>query len=277
MKMPLKFLRVMLLLLGLAVIATACVPFVGNGPDEETPTPEVIPTVIRPTQATSETPAASPVPTLVPLPTRAPQAATAPPSCTPRTDWPEYTVQSGDTLYSIAQRSDSTQAIIQAANCLADPNKIFEGQSLRVPKQPAPRESAATPGPTATSQPGFFQATVTPGAPAGTGSVEFMFIPVRDSDTDSTVKESDGVFRALKDPASLTVLATNAIKIELVRVDGKILDTAQARSGVSQAGGTFALRKIDRFEGQQNLIFTVKATASNGDIVESQAIRIYWP
>ncbi|MDE2817517.1 MAG: hypothetical protein OXK81_12575, partial [Chloroflexota bacterium] len=82
MRTSLTSLRIMLLLLGLAVTATACVPFVGNGPDEETPTPEVIPTIVRPTQETSVTPATSPVPTLVPLPTRAPQATSAPPACT---------------------------------------------------------------------------------------------------------------------------------------------------------------------------------------------------
>ena len=169
MKTILKSFRVILLLLGLTVIVTACVPFVGNGPDEETPTPDVIPTVIRPTQATTESPAASPVPTLVPLPTRAPQAAHRLPSCTPRTDWPEYTVQSGDTLYSIAQRSDSTQVILQAANCLSDPNKIFEGQSLRVPKEPAPRSSTPTAAPAATQPPFFPSPTSATGVPDATG------------------------------------------------------------------------------------------------------------
>ena len=267
MKMPLKFLRVMLLLLGLAVIATACVPFVGNGPDEETPTPEFIPTVIRPTQATSEAPAASPVPTLVPLPTRAQQAATAPPSCTPRTDWPTYTVQSGDTLYSIAQRSDSTQAIVQAANCLADPNKIFEGQTLRVPQELAPSSSTPTAAPAAT-QPPFF-----PSPTAANGGVTFTFIAAEGT----AAEDSQGSYRAAQDPVRLAISVTNASKIDIVRADGRILDSAQAASGVANVGGTFTLRKIDILEGSSNLIITVRALTPSGATVESAPIRIYWP
>ena len=266
MKTILKSFRVILLLLGLTVIVTACVPFVGNGPDEETPTPDVIPTVIpinRPTPPVST----SPVPTLVPLPTRAPQAATAPPSCTPRTDWPEYTVQSGDTLYSIAQRSDSTQAILQAANCLSDPNKIFEGQSLRVPKEPAPRSSTPTAAPAAT-QPPFF-----PSPTSATGDVTFTFIAAEGTATE----DSQGAYRAAQDPVRLSISVTNASRFDVVRADGRILDSAQAASGVANVGGTFTLRRLDILEGSSNLIITVKALTPNGATVESAPIRIYWP
>jgi LysM repeat protein len=270
-KTPLKSLRVMLLLLGLAVVVAACVPFVGDGPDEEEPTPGVIPTVIRPTQESSQAPAAaSPIPTLVPLPTRASQSATSPPSCTPRTDWPEYTVQSGDTLYSIALRSDSTVDTLQAANCLADPNAIFEGQSLRVPKQPEPREIAATPGPTATPQPGFFARTPTPGA---TGDVTFTFVAANDSAT----KVTQGSFRALKDPVSLSVSVTNVSRIEVVRADGKILASTQAPSGSPNAGGTFPLRRLDISEGQSFLIVYIRATKPDGTTKESDPVRFSWP
>ena len=273
MKSSLTSLRIMLLLLGLAVTASACVPFVGNGPDEETPTPEVIPTIIRPTQETAVTPATSPVPTLVPLPTRAPQAATAPPSCTPRTDWPEYTVQAGDTLYSIALRSDSTQATLQAANCLSDPNKIFEGQSLRVPKQPEPREPAATPGPTATPQPGFFQATATPGAP--TGDVEFTFVVANESAT----QDSQGNYRAATTDGTvyLAIVASNATSFDVVRADGNILGSGQAYSGSANAGNTLDFTKLDRQEGSDFLIFTVRAVKPDGSIANSQPIFIQWP
>jgi len=247
----------MLLLLGLAVTVTACVPFVGNGSEAETPTPEVIPTIIRPTQETSVTPATSPVPTLVPLPTRAQQAATAPPSCTPRTDWPEYTVQAGDTLYSIALRSDSTQATLQAANCLSDPNKIFEGQSLRVPKQPEPREPAATPG-----------------ASGATGDVAFTFIIVQNSAT----VDSERSYQALQDTVYLTVYVTNATSFRVLRAgDGRELGTGSALQGAPNAGGTLSFRKIDRLEGSNSLFFTVRATKRDGMIVESPAVTIRWP
>lgn len=272
MRTSLTSLRIMLLLLGLAVTATACVPFVGNGPDEETPTPEVIPTIIRPTQETSVTPATSPVPTLVPLPTRAPQATSAPPSCTPRTDWPEYTVQAGDTLYSIALRSDSTQATLQAANCLSDPNKIFEGQSLRVPKQPEPRAATPTAAPAAT-QPPFFQGTP---QPEGTGDASFVVVVAQDSahliaDDTYQATTADGT-------VYLSIVAYNAARLILVRNDGREFRTADAPSGGKNAGSMFALQKIDRAAGVDKLIFTARATKTDGTTVEYQnPITIQWP
>ncbi len=274
MKTPLKCLRVMPLLLGVALVASACVPFVGDGPDDETPTPDVIPTVIRPTQEASQAPvAASPIPTLVPLPTRGPQATTAPPSCTPRTDWPQYTVQSGDTLYSIATRTDSTAEVLQAANCLSDPNKIFEGQELRVPQQPATQDTTPTAAPAATQSPFFPTPTPGTGAPADTGGVEFTLIAAQNSAT----VDNQGSYRAAQDPVYLSVLATNAVGIEVVRADGKVLGSAQAPTGVTNAGGTFALRRLDTLEGSNSLIVTVRARTTNNTVVESAPVRVYWP
>lgn len=274
MKTPLKSLRVMLLLLGLAVIMAACVPFVGDGPDEEEPTPGVIPTVIRPTQESSQAPAAaSPIPTLVPLPTRASQSATSPPSCTPRTDWPEYTVQSGDTLYSIALRSDSTVDTLQAANCLADPNAIFEGQSLRVPQQPAPQSATPTAAPAATQSPFFPTPTPGTGTSGATGDVAFTIIAAQNSATE----DSQGSYRAAQDTVYLSVRVTNVASFNVVRADGHILDSGKATSGVTTAGGTFALRRSDILEGSSSLIITIKALKPNGTTVESSPVRIYWP
>ena len=274
MKTPLKCLRVMPLLLGVALIASACVPFVGDGPDDETPTPDVIPTVIRPTQEASQAPvAASPIPTLVPLPTRGPQATTAPPSCTPRTDWPQYTVQAGDTLYSIAARSDSTADVLQAANCLSDPNKIFEGQELRLPKQLAEETSTPTVAPASTQQP-FFP-TPTPGtsAPSDTSGINFTFVVARNSAS----QDSQISYRALMDAVMLSISVTNATSLQVVRADGRVLHSAQATSGVTNVGGTFSLSKLDVLEGSSALIITVRARAQDGTTAESDPIRIYWP
>lgn len=55
------------------------------------------------------------------------------PNCTPRTDWPVYNVQSGDTLFLIAQRFNTDIDTIATASCLANVNLIEVGQPLRVP------------------------------------------------------------------------------------------------------------------------------------------------
>ena len=57
-------------------------------------------------------------------------------ACNPRTDWPLYTVQRGDTTSSLAQRINSSVATIATANCLANAALIREGQQLRLPSLP---------------------------------------------------------------------------------------------------------------------------------------------
>jgi hypothetical protein len=58
-------------------------------------------------------------------------------SCTVRTDWPIYTVQSGDSLLTIAIATGSTTTELTIANCLPNPSLIFSGQQLRVPRLPS--------------------------------------------------------------------------------------------------------------------------------------------
>jgi LysM repeat protein len=58
------------------------------------------------------------------------------PNCSPRSDWPTYIVQPGDTLSSIARRANTSAEVLQAANCLSSPNVIFAGTILRVPVVP---------------------------------------------------------------------------------------------------------------------------------------------
>lgn len=56
-----------------------------------------------------------------------------------------YTVQSGDTLYSIAKRTNSSVGQLQSLNNLANPNLLRVGQSLRlVSSTPAPSVSSVT-------------------------------------------------------------------------------------------------------------------------------------
>ena len=274
MKTSLTSLRLILLLLGFAVFTAACLPFVGDGNgDDATPTPDEIPTIIRPSPDSAQ-PASSPIPTIVPLATQGPQPTSPAPACTPRNDWPVYTVESGDTLYSIAVRSDTTDDVLQAANCLPDPDKISVGQSLRVPKQPEPREPAATPEPAATQQP-FFQGTPTAGTPAATGEVEYTVIVARNTATlvsqgQYQAQTSDGV-------VELGISVSNVTSFEVVRADTHVLHRAQAVSGSTTAGGNFSFRKFDRAEGSNFLIFTIKALKQDGTTVEGNPVYIRWP
>lgn len=112
-------------------------PTGGRGDDAPTPSP-TFSVVLRPTQ------------TIAPTQTARPNINTGnntgnntsgnqpPPNCFPRNDWPLYTVVGGDTLGSIAARVNSTTRDLTSANCLSNPNLISPGQSLRVPRLPAP-------------------------------------------------------------------------------------------------------------------------------------------
>ncbi len=54
--------------------------------------------------------------------------------CQPRTDWGTYVVVRGDTLSRIARRFGATVASLTSGNCLANANRIYVGQRLRVPR-----------------------------------------------------------------------------------------------------------------------------------------------
>lgn len=56
--------------------------------------------------------------------------------CKLRTDWPVYVVRAGDTLFTIAQRTGSSVGELMTANCLTNPNIIYVGQRLYVPRVP---------------------------------------------------------------------------------------------------------------------------------------------
>ncbi|MFN2222697.1 MAG: LysM peptidoglycan-binding domain-containing protein [Candidatus Promineifilaceae bacterium] len=68
--------------------------------------------------------------------------------CTVRTDWPSYAVTRGDTLSRIARDAGATVDQLVQANCLDDPDRLYSGQRLRVPRiPPDPDEPMATPRP----------------------------------------------------------------------------------------------------------------------------------
>jgi LysM repeat protein len=65
------------------------------------------------------------------------------------TRYSAYTVRAGDTLAKIAARFSTTQQAILSANAIADPNRIFVGQLLTIPRTtttivPRPRPVVTT-------------------------------------------------------------------------------------------------------------------------------------
>ncbi|HEY4688951.1 MAG TPA: LysM peptidoglycan-binding domain-containing protein [Anaerolineae bacterium] len=121
----------------------------------QTPTPTHTPNATAtPSQAPTDMPSATSTPTPTP--------------CVPRFDWPIYTVQPDDTLFSIARRTASSVDELKQANCLVD-DRITIGQLLRVPRLPP----TPTHTPTATHTP---SATPTP-APTHTSTPTPTFTP----------------------------------------------------------------------------------------------------
>jgi LysM repeat protein len=56
-----------------------------------------------------------------------------PTNCVKRLDWARYTVQAGDTLFSIARQAKVTLSELQQANCIGNPNIISAGTSILIP------------------------------------------------------------------------------------------------------------------------------------------------
>lgn len=53
-------------------------------------------------------------------------------------DWFPYTIQAGDYLIGLAQRTGTTAAELAVANCLPNPSALFTGDVLYVPRNPSP-------------------------------------------------------------------------------------------------------------------------------------------
>ncbi|MEM6281041.1 MAG: LysM peptidoglycan-binding domain-containing protein [Chloroflexota bacterium] len=86
-------------------------------------TPSVTPTVTPSvTQAPSDTPVATSVPVTAP--------------CERPSGWSAYTVQRGNTLFSIARAVQSSVGELRTVNCIANADNITTGQVLFVPNAP---------------------------------------------------------------------------------------------------------------------------------------------
>ncbi|GAB4465073.1 MAG: hypothetical protein Kow00120_30590 [Anaerolineae bacterium] len=133
-------------------------------------TPTLIATASPHPQDEAATPSATPTTTPQAVPTASRTASPTPqatptPACAVRADWPVYVVVRGDTLFRIAEAAGSTVAALAEANCLENPDRIFVGQRLHVPRLPiwptvAPPSLTEAPPPTEAIE--FYSATRTP-------------------------------------------------------------------------------------------------------------------
>jgi len=116
---------------GMAQIATQVAEEAAEAPPVESPieTPTPPPT---PTPVPTVAPTIPPTPMPTPLPTA---ISTAAPTAQPTTVSGEqtYTVQRGDTLYSIARRYGMNYLDLAAYNGIVNPHLIRVGQELRIP------------------------------------------------------------------------------------------------------------------------------------------------
>lgn len=129
------------ILLGM-VLLSACALTTDSGASQPTSI-SLLPTATHITPTTgSSMPTIEFVPSDTPTPT--PTAIPTDSPCTPRSDWASYAVQRGDTLAIIAERVGSTTNELVNANCLSDPDQIFVGQALYVPRLPSNNNSSGS-------------------------------------------------------------------------------------------------------------------------------------
>ncbi|MCZ7544545.1 MAG: LysM peptidoglycan-binding domain-containing protein [Anaerolineae bacterium] len=84
-----------------------------------------------PSATLTETPTATRTPSVTPTPS-ATASATAIGGCSPPPGWEPYTIRSGDTLFSISRRYQTTVLALRQANCLTS-DLIYAGRTLYVP------------------------------------------------------------------------------------------------------------------------------------------------
>ncbi len=129
----------------LALVLTSCFGEDENGEESTTTTAQAAP---QPAPATQAPPPPEPVPvTVAPTPPEPVPETVAPPPPEPPQPPPAapeppavgedgillYTVQAGDTLFSIAQRFGVSLDDVVEANNIENPDVIYEGQTLTIP------------------------------------------------------------------------------------------------------------------------------------------------
>ena len=170
------------------------VPQVTLTPIAPPPTAVVRTAIEEPTEAPVSTPIAPPPTAVVPAATQEQAEPVTTSQCQKPPGWIEYTIQPGDTLFSLAQRTNSTVDGVKTINCLTR-DVLFSGQKLFLPTQPAVR-----PSPVATSE------LSSPMPPTPTAATTIEVIPVTAATATPEILPPEGP----GDP-SLTIIPTQGV------------------------------------------------------------------
>ena len=169
----------------------------------DTAVPPTVPTVAEePTVTDTPTATNTPTPTVTPTPTDTPTpiviVITAPPEpatdvpvvgpCQPPPSWIAYTVQTGDTLNSLANRTGLSVFDLQQVNCL-ETFTILPGDIVYLPFDPPTPTPSPTRAPTVTRLPTLTR-TATPIAP------RILTVVARQTDTEIVVFVQGENFRS---------------------------------------------------------------------------------
>lgn len=130
--------------IALILSLSACRLSLGSQSDPTPTTQPVATTVVQTAVPSQPTATKTLTPTATPTKPVTSGGSTGGTPCQRRTDWPTYTVVSGDTLGKIAERTSSDVATLTAGNCLQNANQISAGQALYVPRAPVVIPPTAT-------------------------------------------------------------------------------------------------------------------------------------
>ncbi len=112
------------------VIGTPLTPIPSIPPLFYVPTTQVLPPAYAPTAYGAPT---LPGSVVVPAPGAASGSVSSSGQCIVPNGWVAYTVQPGDTLAAIAANYNLTAQQLASANCLQNPDLIYEGEIIAVP------------------------------------------------------------------------------------------------------------------------------------------------
>jgi len=127
--------------------------------------------------------------------------------CNVQDDWDVYTVQRGDNLANIANRTGSTIDELTQANCIDNPNRIRVGQELYVPNSLDATDTV----PTSTKVPSTIVATI-PITPAPTSTLQ----PSNSSSSKTTFESKIGFGLTIPDNWYITESATSAVENAII-------------------------------------------------------------